>query len=398
MAENYFKKIRLRKFLLLIILFFFMCGLGAVYYSSTHYSGQKKGIIRLHGWVEGTDVSLSAKVKGQVIKLTVDEGFDVKKGDLIAQIDSDQIQSQITNATAQIAQAEAMLTRTHNRVEIFQSRLEGAKISLELSKEQSNAKISQAEAALASAKAVLDQAETNFSKAEKDFQRFTPLAKQKTISQSRMDGVDETYKVTKAEVERATRGILLAEANLTLAKSTQTGIRLRENDVITLERELTAARTDEDIAEAGVDSAIARKSEIEATLADTYIYCPVKGTVTDKVIELGENVVLGTPFVVITDLAQLYVKTYVEQSKIGKVKLNYPCRIHVDSFPDRYFKGHVIFVAARAEFTPRDVQMNEHRTSMVYKIKVGIDNPGLILKPGMPADIDLKWDSDQPWD
>lgn len=398
MAENYFKKIRLRKFLLLIILFFFICGLGAVYYSSTHYSGQKKWILRLHGWVEGTDVSLSAKVKGQVIKLTVDEGFDVKKGDLIVQIDSDQIQSQITNATAQIAQAEAMLTRAHNRVKIFQSRLEGAKISLELSKKQSNAKISQAEAALASAKAVLDQTETNFSKAEKDFQRFTPLAKQKTISQSRMDGVEEAYKVTKAEVERATRGILLAEANLTLAKSTQTEIRLRENDVITLERELTAARTDENIAEAGVDSAIARKSEIEAILADTYIYSPVKGTVTDKVIELGENVVLGTPFVVITDLTQLYVKTYVEQSKIGKVKLNNPCRIHVDSFPDRYFKGRVIFVAARAEFTPRDVQMNEHRTSMVYKIKVGIDNPGLILKPGMPADIDLKWDNDKPWD
>jgi len=398
MAENNFKKIRLRKFLLLIIVFFFLCGLGAVYYSSNHYGGQKKGIFGLHGWVEGTDVSLSAKVKGQVIKLNVDEGFDVQKNDLIARIDSAQIQSQIANAKAQIAEAEAMLTRAHNRVEILQSRLEGSRIALELSGKQSKAKIRQAEAALASAKAVLDQAETNFSKAEKDYQRFTPLAKQKTISQSRMDGVDEAYNVTKSEVERATRGIFLAEANLTLAKSTQTEIRLRENDVITLERELIAARTEESIAEAGVDSATARKSEIEATLADTYIYSPVKGTVTDKVIELGENVVLGTPLVVITDLTLLYVKTYVEQSKIGKVQLNNPCRIRVDSFPDRYFKGQVIFVAARAEFTPRDVQMNEHRTSMVYKIKVGIDNPGLILKPGMPADIDLKWDNDQPWD
>ena len=341
---------------------------------------------------------MSAKVKGQVIKLDVEEGFEINKGVLVARIDSDQIQSQIANAEAQIAEAEAMLTKTRNRVEVLQSRLEGSEIALELSKKQSGAKIRQAEAALASAKAVLDQAESNFAKAEKDYQRFTPLAKEKTISQSRMDGVDEVYKVTKAEVERATRGILLAEANLALAKSTRTEILLRKNDITTLERELTAAETDESIAKAGVDAANARKSEIEATLADTYIYSPVKGTVTDKVIELGENVVPGTPLVVVTDLAQLYVKTYVEQSEIGKVKLNDACRIYVDSFPDRYFEGRVIFVASRAEFTPRDVQMNEHRTSMVYKIKVGIENPALILKPGMPADLDLKWDKDQSWD
>jgi HlyD family secretion protein len=348
--------------------------------------------------VEGTEVSLSAKVRGEVIKLDVEEGSEVNKGELVAQINSDQIQSQIANAEAQIAETDAMLIRSHNRVEILESRLQGAKIALELSSTQSKAKIERAEAALASAKAVLNQAETNFAKAEKDYLRFSPLAKEKTISQSMMDGVDEAHQVTKAEVERATRGVLLAEASLNLAKSSATEIRLRENDMETLEKELIAAKTDENIAKAGVDAAKARKSEIEATLSDTYVYSPVEGTVTDKVIELGENVVPGTPIVVITDMKQLYVKTYVEQSRIGNVKLNDPCRIYCDSFPDRYFEGHVTFVAPRAEFTPRDVQMNEHRTSMVYKIKVGIANPELILKPGMPADMDLKWKNDQSWD
>jgi len=397
MAEKDAQKIRFRRLLFFTVLFFFLCGAGAAYYSTTHEGRSKKGFLRLHGWVEGTEVSLSAKVKGQIIELNVEEGSEVKKGDLVAQIDSEQIRSRISNAEALIAEARAALTKTHNYVEILQSRLRGSRIALELSRKQSKARISQAEAGLASTKAVLEQAETNFSKAEKDYIRFRPLAKKKTISESKMDSVEEAYKVTKAAVERATREIFLAEASLALARSSLTEIRLRENDVDTLGKELIAARTDESIAEAVVAAALARKREIDATLADTFIYSPVKGTVTDKVIELGENVVMGTPIVVVTDMAQLYVKTYVEQVDIGKVKLDDPCRIYVDSFPERYFEGKVIFVASRAEFTPRDVQMNEHRSSMVYKIKVGIDNPEGILKPGQPADVDLRWDKDQQW-
>lgn len=397
MPEKDDKKIKRRRIVLYIVAFFFLCGIGAAFYSATMEGRVKKGFLRLHGWVEGTEVSLSAKVSGDIIKLTVDESDEVKKGDFVAQIDSDQIQSQIENAEAQIAKAEAMLKKSDNRVDILKSRLAGVKIALSLSKKQSAAKIKQAEASIAASKAVLEQCESNFSKAEKDYVRFSALAKKKSISQSKMDAIDEAYHVTKAQVERSTREVLLAQASLNLARSTLTEIQLRRNDVNTIEKELNAARTDEDVAKAVVDSALASKREVEATLADTFIYSPVKGTVTDKVIELGENVVPGTPIVVLTDMNELYVKTYVEQRDIGKVKLNSPCRIYVDSFPDRHFDGRVILVASKAEFTPRDVQMYEHRSTMVYKIKVGIDNPEGILKPGMPADIDLKWDKERSW-
>ena len=397
MTDKDGQKIRTRRFLFLIILFFFFCGLIAVYYSTIHKGGSKKGILKLHGWVEGTEVSLSAKLKGQVIKLNAEESSEVQIGDLIAQIDSEQIKSQIANADAQITESKAMLTKSHNHVEILQSRLQGTKIALDLSKKQSKAKIKQAEASLASTRAVLKQAETNYAKAEKDYIRFSVLLKKDTISQSKMDIIEETYKITNSEVEKATREVMLAKASLSLAKSSLTEIRLRENNVNTLGKELIAARTDENIAKAVVESTSAKKNEIEANMDDTFIYSPVKGTVIDKLIELGENVVQGTPLAVIVDMSQLYVKNYVEQHYIGRVKLNDPCRIYVDSFPNRYFEGRVILVASKAEFTPRDVQMNEHRSSIVYKIKVMIHNPGGILKPGMPADVDLKWDGNQPW-
>ena len=133
-------------------------------------------------------------------------------------------------------------------------------------------------------------------------------------------------------------------------------------------------------------------------MADTYIYSPVKGTIVEKFVELGEHVVPGTPAVLVIDMDQLYIKTYVEEIHIGKVKYNSPARIYVDSFPDRYFEGKITFIAPKAEFTPRDVQMEEHRSRIVYKVEVGILNPEGILKPGMPADVDLKWDQDKSWE
>ena len=397
MFDSMEKKILKRRLILATVIFFFLCGLGSIYYSTQIGGSSKAWIINLHGWVEGTEVSISSKVRGELIKLTVDESSDVKKGDLIAKINSERIRSQINDAKAQIREAKAMHEKTHNQVEILESRLEGAKIALSLAQEQSKAEIRQAKARLEAVKATRGQAESNLSKARKDHTRFRSLAKKKSISQSEMDSVEDEYLVNLAEMEKATRGVILAEASLSLAKSSLLGINLRENDIRTLGKEFMAAKTDEKIAKAVIESKVAKKNEIETAFSDTIITAPVNGTVTDKVIEVGEDVIPGTPIVVLTDLNTLFVKTYIEQNEIGKIKLNDPCRIFVDSFPDRFFKGQVILIASKAEFTPRDVQMNEYRSTMVYKIKIGINNPEGILKPGMPADVKLKWDTDKTW-
>ncbi|MDO8786138.1 MAG: efflux RND transporter periplasmic adaptor subunit [Syntrophales bacterium] len=362
-------KITRRKLILSVVILFFILGIVAIYISATREGGAKKGILRLHGWVEGTEVNLSSKVKGQVMQLNAEEGSEVKAGQLVAVIDSEQIKAQIANAEAEITRSQEAVRRGSDDVEVLESRIRGARIELELVKKRSAASI--------------DQAEAEFAKANKDYKRFSSLAEKKAIAQSRMDEIKKAYDV--------------ANAGLSLAKTSRTDIRLKENNVATGERELATAKTNKDMARSSLNGAMARKNEIGATLNDTFIYSPVKGTVIDKVIELGENVVPGTPLAVVVDLAGLYVKTYVEQRNIGKVKLGDEARIYVDSFPDRYFTGKVILVAPKAEFTPRDVQMNEHRSSMVYKIKVAIDNSQGILKPGMPADVDLKWDKSQPW-
>jgi HlyD family secretion protein len=363
------RKIKKRRLILFTVAFFFILGIAAIYISASFEGGDKKGFLRLHGWVEGTEVSLSSKVGGQVIQLHVEEGSEVQPGQLVAVIASEQIKAQIANAEAEVTKAQESVRRAGDDVEVMESKIRGAKVELLLAKKQSAAMITQAEA--------------EFDKAEKDYKRFSPLAEKKTIAQSKMDEIKKTYNVT--------------QAALSLAESSRIDITIKENNIAILERELTTAKTSELMARSALNGAIAKKKEIEATLDDTFIYSPAKGTVIDKVIEPGENVVPGTPLVVLVDLGNLYVKTYVEQRDIGKVKLGDEARIYVDSFPDRYFEGRVILVAPKAEFTPRDVQMGEHRSSMVYKLKLGINNPQGILKPGMPADVNLKWDKKRPW-
>ncbi len=238
MFDSMEKQILKRRLILATVIFFFLCGLVSAYYATQTGDSSKAGIITLHGWVEGTEVSISSKVRGELIKLTVDESSDVKKGDLIAKIDSERIRSQIDNAKAQIKEAKAMYEKTHNQVEILESRLEGAKIALSLAKEQSSAEIRQAKARLEAEKATLEQAESNLSKARKDHTRFKSLAKKKSISQSEMDSVEDEYQVNLAKVERATREVILAEASLSLAKASIIGIDLKRNNIKILEKNL----------------------------------------------------------------------------------------------------------------------------------------------------------------
>ncbi|MBU1054014.1 MAG: efflux RND transporter periplasmic adaptor subunit [Proteobacteria bacterium] len=362
-------KISGRKLILPAVIFCFILGIVAIYMSVISEGKVPRGFLRLHGWVEGTEVSLSSKVRGQVIQLQAEEGSEVHSGQLIAKIDAEQIKAQIANADAEVAKAQEALRRAGDDIMVLESRISGAKIALELVRKQSAA--------------MIEQAEAEFEKAEKDYNRFLSLAEKKSIAQNRMDDIKKKYFVSKA--------------GLSLAKSSLTDIMLKENNVLTLERELATAKRAENMSGSTLNGVLAKKKEIGTLLDDTYVYSPVKGTVIDKAIELGENVVPGTPLVVVVDLKNLYVKTYVEQRDIGKIKLGDEARISVDSFPDKHFPGKVILVAPKAEFTPRDVQMNENRSTMVYKIKVDISNPQGILKPGMPADVDLRWDKNRPW-
>ena len=108
-----------------------------------------------------------------------------------------------------------------------------------------------------------------------------------------------------------------------------------------------------------------------------------------KNIEPGEQVAVGTPVITIGELESVWVRAYIPETDLGRVKLGQKARVTTDTWPGRVYDGRVTFIASEAEFTPKNVQTPKERVKLVYRIKITIPNPKRELKPGMPADAEI---------
>ena len=139
-------------------------------------------------------------------------------------------------------------------------------------------------------------------------------------------------------------------------------------------------------------------NETESILADLTIRASADGTITTRMVDVGEVVATGTPLFEIVDLDRLYLKVYVPEVQIGKVRLGLPARIYTDAFPDQPFDATVRYIASKAEFTPKEVQTPDERVKLIYAVKLYLaTNPDHKLTPGLPADAIIRWKDDVAW-
>jgi len=144
-----------------------------------------------------------------------------------------------------------------------------------------------------------------------------------------------------------------------------------------------------DNAETAFRMAKAGYGQISATIDNAVINSPISGTVLDTNLEVGEMAFPGTSIVTVADLTRPWMYVYVNEKKLGLVKLGQKAFISVDSFPDRKFNGSVIAISNKAEFTPKTIQTKEERVKLVFAVKIAVENPDMSLKPGMPADAEI---------
>jgi HlyD family secretion protein len=180
------------------------------------------------------------------------------------------------------------------------------------------------------------------------------------------------YDELNAQRISARASLINAEKNLT---------RIRD-----LYRTGSVSKKDLDNAETAYRVARANFDRISATIGNAVIYAPIDGIVLEKNLEIGEMAFPGTPIVTIANLSKPWIKIYVNERRLGLVKLGQRAEIFVDTYPDRPFRGRVIAISNRAEFTPKTIQTKEERVKLMFAVKIAIENPELILKPGMPAD------------
>jgi HlyD family secretion protein len=144
------------------------------------------------------------------------------------------------------------------------------------------------------------------------------------------------------------------------------------------------AAAESQLAEAGAAAALSR-----ARLAEATITSPVTGLVLRKNVERGETVNPGTSLLTLMDPTDMWLRAYVSETDVGKVRVGQRAAIRVDAYPGRVFDATVSEVGSEAEFTPRNVQTKKERVNLVFRVKLAVKNGEGILKPGMPADAEL---------
>lgn len=355
--------------------------------------------IRLSGNMELTQVDIAFKVPGRLVALNVKEGSDVKKGMVIAQIDQQSTLRQKTREEAGLESANAQMAQMVTAVQYQRESLEG---DLQLKR----ADLKNAEAHLAelqagsrpqeiqSASAQVEDAKTWFDQAKKDWERAQVLFKNEDISASQNDQFRSKYESTQQALRQAQQRLAMVEegprketidgakAQVERAKA---AIRLAEANRIELKRkeqEIAVRRAEIDRAKAGI-------SIIDSQIDDTSVASPIDGVVLVKSAELGEIVAAGANIVTIGDVTRPWLRAYIGEKDLGRVKLGASVKLTTDSFPGKVYMGKVTFVSSEAEFTPKQIQTQDERVKLVYRIKIEVDNPNQELKSNMPVDGEI---------
>jgi len=303
---------------------------------------------RATGYVEATEVRVSAQVGGRILELKVAEGDRVKTGDVIARLDTADAELALRRATADREQADAQLAllRAGSRIE----------------------DVRQAQAQLQSAQNDVHAAAAELDSATADVQRFENLLRANAGSVKQRDDA-----VTRRDVAaaRARAAQDRAQAAADLVAKLKAGSRPQE---------IEGGR-------ARVAAADAQIATLKKSIADAVVTSPVGGIVTSKLLDAGEMAAPHAPIVVVTDLDHAWANVYVDNNTVPRLRIGQAAAIVTDA--GNRLNGTITFISPNAEFTPRNVQTAQERSKLVYRIKVTADNRDGVLKPGMPVEADL---------
>jgi len=143
------------------------------------------------------------------------------------------------------------------------------------------------------------------------------------------------------------------------------------------------------VAQANLNQASANLGLSQVNLSYTILRAPCAGVVTVRQAELGEVVSPGSPVVTLADLDHIWLRVYIAETDLGRIAWGEHVAVTTDTYPGKQYNGRISFISSTAEFTPKSVQTTNERVTLVYRIKIDIDNPDHELKPGMPADAHI---------
>jgi multidrug resistance efflux pump len=324
--------------------------------------------IPLTGIVTGNDVIVSSQIAGRMIKLTVDEGTEVHKGDLIAEIDPAEWLTARDSAEANI--------------HMLENKVVSASGTRSMTDDQTSASIRQAEATLTSVRSQLTQAQANLWRDQTTYKRTQSLFDAGVAAAQDRDLALAAMQSSEAAVKSFEDQVHAAEAQVAVANANRKQLDVQQSDVAATRAQLQQARAD--------------KATADVRLSYTKVFAPLDGIVSVRAARQGEVLQVGEPIVTVLDVDHLWVQADVEETYIDHVGLNQKIKVQLPS--GNILDGTVIFKGVESDFaTQRDVSRTK-RDIKTFQIKVAVPNAGRTLMSGMTATVLLPpLPSDQSW-
>jgi len=311
------------------------------------------GIAAGNGRLEANELFISSKFPGRIKEVLVDEGDTVTPGQVVARLDTEELEANLRQAEAQIAEA--------------QQTERAAQADIGTKRAQVNQRLAQ-----------IDAKQADFSYASQQYARSRGLVKTGAVSQQEAQLDNSTMLSTRAQVASSRADLAAAQADLAQAQA-------------------TAGRTTSTI-----DAARADADRIRAQIKDAVLVAPMRGRIERRLAEEGEVVGAGGRVYSLVDLSDVYMYVFLPEKVTGKLRIGSEARIVLDAAPQYPIRAYVSYVSPTAQFTPKTVETAEERHNLTFRVKLQIPKERLqqyeaLVKAGIPGMGYVKFDDGTQW-
>ncbi|HEX4138496.1 MAG TPA: HlyD family efflux transporter periplasmic adaptor subunit [Bryobacteraceae bacterium] len=360
-------------------------------------------LVTLSGRIEGDDSAVSPKTAGRIIEIRVREGDSVKAGDTIAVLDDAQIRAREEQAKAALAGAEARVKAATDQIAVYQQQLQQNELMTEQSKVDAGGRVKQAEADVAAAEADvaageadLAQQEASLKLAQFDNDAYQKLVKTGAASERQgkqasttADQQSAAVAASRRRLESTRRRLEAARGSLTTAQANLSNPGIRSFQADAVRKQINQQDAEIASANAAAQQARFQLTEAQDNRNDLTITAPFDGTVMTRAAEPGEVVQAGTAIVTLLDMSKVYLRGFVPEGQIGKVKIGQPGHVYLDSAPDKAIDAVVQRIDPQATFTPENTYFRDDRVKQVVGVKLLLKSATGFAKPGMPSDGEI---------
>lgn len=346
-------------------------------------------IVALSGRIEGDDSAIAPKTSGKIVDITVREGDTVTAGQIIAHLDDAQVRAKEEQAKAALADAQAKSQVARDQISVLQDQLAQNQAQSDQSKTDAAGRVRQAEADLTAAQADLAQQQAALKLAQFNSDAYTRLAKSGAVSEQQGVQYESQTAQQAAAVAAAQRKVESQRGALTTAQANLDNPRIRDAQFASTQRQIIQQKAQIAAATAEMQEAQAQLAEAQADRADLTIVAPFSGSVITRAAEPGEVVQAGTAIITLLDMSKVYLRGFITEGEIGKIKVGQAAHVFLDSNPNQPLDAYVLRIDPQATFTPENTYFRNDRVKQVVGAKLLLTQGIGYAKPGMPADGEI---------